>query len=257
MLVADQYDLALQWLSDHWPNYPTKPKIGVVGWDTSFEVPIAAAIKAYVGSHPDKFDLVGSYLEPSGTMTWSGEVKKLKGCDYVCPCHAGGAGTSTFISQFRAAGGTATFFGGEGMPCWTNLILPTVGWKAMDGSFDAMTWPWLTYQNCTMVAVAKEAIQNHPGQTEFSLGYGYVSALTGEVFWYELLKATVEEVGAKNVDSQAVYNTAIKFHYTIQGMPEMSYSETNRVNIHSGMIYEWSAQAGDLVPISGWLPVPE
>jgi hypothetical protein len=258
MVVADQYNLALQWLSDHWTNYPTKPKIGIVSWDTSYEVPAVAAMKDYMQSHPDKFDLVGSYAQPSGTVSWSGVVRALKGCDYVCPIFAGGTGYSTFISQFRDAGGTATFFAGEGLPCWTGLIIPTSGWNSMDGSFDAVTWPWYSYQDCPLATAAKAAVQNHSGQTELSLNYAYVSQVIAQAFWYELLKATVEEVGAENVDSQAVYNTAINFHYTIQGMPEMGYSETSRVNIHSGMIWEWSAEASDLVLISsGWVPAPE
>jgi ABC-type branched-subunit amino acid transport system substrate-binding protein len=252
----DTFTLALQWLSDHWSNYPTKPTIGIVGWDTPYELTIVAAMKDYVQSHPDEFDLVGSYLSPSGAMSWSGYVEKLKNCDYVCPCAAAGTGIVSFISQFRSAGGTATFFGGEPMPVWTNLIIPTVGWSAMDGSFSALPWPWWSDQ-IESVAVAKDALlENHSGETELSLGFAYVSQVTAQFFWYELLKAAIEEVGAGNVDGQAVYNTAINFHYTIQGMPEMSYSQTNRVNSHYAKVYEWSAQAKDLVAISDWLPAP-
>jgi ABC-type branched-subunit amino acid transport system substrate-binding protein len=256
MVVAEQYDLALQWLSDNWPSYPTKPKIGIVGWDTSYELPAIDAMKAYIQSHSDKFDLVGSYTQPSGTVSWSGVVRALKGCDYVCPIFAGGTGYSTFISQFRDAGGTATFFAGEGLPCWTGLIIPTSGWQAMDGSFNALTWGWYTGPSHNLIAAAKEAVARR-GKTELSLGYGYFSQFIAQVFWYELLKATIESVGAENVDSQAVYNTAINFHYTIEGMPEMGYTETSRVNVHSGMIYEWNAEAGDLIPISDWLVAPE
>ncbi|MCX6000353.1 MAG: ABC transporter substrate-binding protein [Chloroflexi bacterium] len=257
MSVANQYDLALQWLSDKWPNYPTKPKIGAVGWDTSYEKDIIAAIKPYCLARPDKYEWVGSYLAPIGTMSWGGEVSALKGCDYICPCHAGGTGYSTFISQFRDAGGKATFFCGEGMPCWTNLILPTVGWAGMDKSFDALSWPWVTYQNApSLVAACNAAIQARQGQTRFSLGYGYVSQFFAQVLEYQLLKATVERVGAANVDGQAVYDTAIAFSYTIEGIPTMTWTATNRVNTHSGMIYEWNAQAGDLVPISDWLVAP-
>jgi ABC-type branched-subunit amino acid transport system substrate-binding protein len=253
---SDTYTLALQWLSDHWPNYPTKPKIGIVGWNTPYEETIIPAMKAYIQSHPDKFDLVGAYEDPSGTMSWSGDVQKLKGCDYVCPCQAAGTGMVTFISQFRSAGGTATFFCGEAMPCWTSLIIPTVGWNAVDGSFNALQWPWWSDQ-IPAIAAAKEALlQNHSGETELSLGYAYVSQFTAQIFWYEILKATVEAVGAGNVDGQAVYNTAINFHHTIQGMPEMSYNETNRINSHYAKIYEWSAQASDLVALSDWLPAP-
>jgi ABC-type branched-subunit amino acid transport system substrate-binding protein len=256
MTVADQYDMALQWLSDHWTNYPTKPKIGIVSWDTSYELPVVAAMKAYVQSHPDKFDLVSSYVQPAGTVTWSGVVRALKGCDYVCPVFAGGTGYSSFISQFRAAGGTATFFAGEGLPCWTSLIIPTSGWEAMDGSFNALSWTWFSYDS-PMAAVAKAGVQKHSGETEVSMGYGYVSQVVAQAFQYQVLKAAAENVGAANVDKQAVYDTTVNFHYTIQGMPEMSYSEGNRVNTRYGMIWEWSADASDLVPISDWLLAPD
>jgi len=256
--AADEFRLSLKWLSDRWPNYPTKPKVGIVGWDTSYEQDIAPAMRNYCLAHPDKFEWVGAYLTPAGTMTWGGEIGALKGCDYIAPIHAGGTGQATFIAEFGAAGYKAKFFGGMSMPVWTDMILGKVGWEGMNGSFSCLTWPWWSYQN-TSCAVARDALlRNHSGETQISLGFGYVSQVTAQFFWYNLLKAAIEKAGAENLDGQAIYDTAVNFRYTVDGMTEMGYTESQPVHVNTryGMIWEWSAAARDIVPISDWLVVP-
>lgn len=254
---ADIYRLSLQWLSDHWPNYPTKPKIGFVGWNTPYEMTILPAMEDYVQSHPDKFELLGSYLAPAGTTTWSGQIEKLKDCDYVAPFQAAGTGVVSFISQFRARGYQATFFGGAAMPCWLSLILPSVGWEAVDGSFTALPWPWWSDDEIPSVAAAKDALsKNRPGETELSLGFAYISQYVAQFIWRSIVKAAIEEVGPENVDGQAVYNAVTKWSLHLEGLPEMSFTETNRVNSHYAKVYEWSTEASDLVPVSDWLLGP-
>ncbi|MCX5998048.1 MAG: ABC transporter substrate-binding protein [Chloroflexi bacterium] len=254
---SDIYTASLKYVSDTWTKYPTKPKVGLVGWNTPYEIEIEAAMKAYALAHPDKFDWVGSYLVPAGTMTWGGEIGRLKDCDYICPCQAAGTGVATFIEQFRSQGYAAKFFGGAAMPCWTSLIIPKVGWTGMEGSVTFLPWPWWSDQ-VEGAAVARDALaRNHSGQTQDSLGYAYVSQVTAQFFWYKLLKAAVEEVGAENLTGQAVYDAATKFSCTLDGMMPMGYTQTDRVNTHYTKGYKWSAQASDLVPVTDWILAPE
>jgi len=254
--AAQQFTASLKWLEEQWPNYPTKPKVGVVGWNSDYEKNIVGPMEEYCLARPDKFEWVGAFLSPMGTMTWGSEIIALKGCDYIAPCHAGGGGQATFIDQFRNAGYTATFFGGEAMPCWTGLIIPKVGWEAMDGSFSAVTHPWFS-DDSIQGEVATEGVAKHPGETAISLGYGYVSQVGAQFFWYNMIKAAIEEVGPENVTGQSCYNSFENFHITLPDSPEKGFTPTSRVDMQYARVYEWSAAAQDLVQISDWFLAPE
>ena len=70
----------------------------------------------------------------------------------------------------------------------------------------------------------------------------------------DIVRLTVEEVGAENFDGQAFYNAAVKYETTLEGCPEWSFSETKRVLQVYNQGYEWSAEAQDLVKKTDWMP---
>ena len=256
---AVQHRTITKWIGDQWANYPTKPKIGVVGWNTSYELTASPSIEDYCRAHPGKFEWVGSYLAPMGTVTWAGEVEKLKDCDYICACHGGGLGQATFMSEFRDKGYTAKFFAAEETAVWRSLLVDKVGYEALDGSLSFHGAGWWN-DPYPVIDIAKELLyENHPADADDIVysGYGYLSGVPQMFFLYYLLKETVERVGADNVDSHAVYDTAIDFRYTFEGFPEMGYTEGSRVSVKFGAVYEWSAEADDLVRISDWITVTE
>lgn len=88
-------------------------------------------------------------------------------------------------------------------------------------------------------------------------GLSYIGSIHGLYFYFDLLREAIEEVGAENLDGQAVYNTAIKFKTTYEGFREWGYTETKRVVMTHAAGYEWSAEAGDLVRVSDWMPIGE
>jgi len=255
--VGPQYTSALQWVQENWPNYPTRPKVGLVGWNSSYEMGVAPAVEEYVLSlHPDKFEWLGAYLAPMGTTTWGMEVQALKDCDYVIPCHAGGSGWVTFLEQYRNAGYNAPCCAGEGMAVWTSSLLAKLGWEKLDGSINALTWSWWTDDNI-YVDVGKEALaRKHGGETELSLGYGYISQVNAQFFWYKMIKAAIVEVGAENVTSESLYNPFEKFSITMPDMPEMGYTTTSRVNQRYARIYEWKASVENIERIQDWTLAP-
>ncbi len=71
------------------------------------------ALKKYCQENPGQYTLVGTSMVPAGTMTWSAEVAQFKNCDYLWFGSGGAVAPSTFISQYRAAGGTATIVSGD------------------------------------------------------------------------------------------------------------------------------------------------
>ena len=92
----------LKYVSDQWPNYPTRPKIAYVGWSITPCQIQANTLKDYCQANPDEFELVGTYLPPVGTSIWAGEIEATKGCDYVFPMFA------NYVRDFRARGYRAT-----------------------------------------------------------------------------------------------------------------------------------------------------
>ena len=127
----------------------------------------------------------------------------------------------------------------------------------MDGSLSCLGWAWFSAPY-PVAGVAKELLQqSHAGKSELDVGYAYSSEIGNQFFFYHLMKAAIGEVGAENLGGQAIYDTAIKFHYTLEGFPEMGYTQTERVNHRHGTVYEWKAEANDLVKVSDWLPVPD
>jgi len=74
-----------------------------------------------VQDHPGKFEYVAGLVAPMGTLTWSGEVERLKQCDYVVPPSTG-LGTASFIQQFRNRGFTAKFIGAVAQLSFRGLV---------------------------------------------------------------------------------------------------------------------------------------
>lgn len=253
--VPSQWKIPLKWIADNWPDYPTKPKIGMVGWNTDYELDVIGAVEDYCLAHPDEFEYVGDYLAPAGTVSWFGEVEKLKDCDWIGPCHGAGTGQATFIKEFRDKGYPAKFFSGEAMPCWVNLIVDKSGWPALSGTVSCQGWPWWS-DTYAIVDLCKQILkQNHAGEADDIMysGIGYIAAFLQMNLIYRIVKATAETVGAENVTGQAIRDMADTFSYTFEGFPELTFSGGDRVCVHHGAIYDWNPDAEELLRITDWI----
>ncbi|GAI79279.1 unnamed protein product, partial [marine sediment metagenome] len=134
---------ALKWVSEEEWDWQTKgpTKVGCVGWSESAHIEVESGMKEYCLAHPDQFEWVGGFRTPVGSMTWSGEIAKLRDCDYVYPPSTG-TGTVSFVNQFRAAGGGATFIGSSPLFAFTGLLIDACGWEKMDGTLTAGVLAW-------------------------------------------------------------------------------------------------------------------
>jgi len=246
----------MKWLGEQWPNYPTIPKIGYVGWSMVSEFLIVEAMEEYCQANPGEFEWVGGYNTPTGTMTWSGEIEALKECDYL---YIGGAtyANALFVKEFRLRGYEATFICAEMMSIGKGTFLDACGWDAVDGTIEMMGSRWWN-EAYPIPELANDLVRKyHPGKAEdiIHMGLMYIGTFHGAHVFYDILRQAIEEVGAENFDGQAFYDTAIKFNKSYEGLFEYKFTETARVSMKDQAIYEWSADEGDLVRLTDWLPL--
>ena len=70
----------------------------------------------------------------------------------------------------------------------------------------------------------------------------------------DILRETVEEVGADQFDTQAFYDTAVNFSVTYEDVPELNFAkhqDPRWANDYT-QIWEWSAQVEDMVMLVDW-----
>ena len=256
-----QAAVILDWVSEtDWDYNQGVPKIGFFGWSESMGIATEKAVKEYCEAHPDKFKYAGGYFSPMGSSIFSGEIEKLKDCDYVFPL---GFPAGQFIKEFRAKGYGAKFIGDTTQSAYRGFYVDLCGWNTIDGYATLNLARWWN-ESYPLANLATELVNEyHGGQSKDIIwaGAGYVGGMSNLYAFYEILRQTVQEVGAENFSGQAVYDTAVKFKLNAEstplwnGMSEWSFSDTSRSCVHDVAVYKWSAQDQDLVRVSDWLPL--
>ena len=245
----------LKWVGDEWTQYPTKPKIGAVGWQEPWTTDLIMGLKDYCEAHPDKFEWIGGLFAPMGVLTWGAEVEKLRNCDYVA-IPTTGLGAASFVRQFRERGYSATFMNADGISSFYDLLVDSCGWEDLDGTLNAQAWEWWGTPKPMIQLLERLLNENRPGDVEdvMARGCGYIGG--SEVYlFFQVLRAAIEEAGAENFDGQAFFDTAIGFRTTWEGYPEMGFGQDRRWAVEYVRIWEWSASHHDLIAVSDWLPV--
>ncbi|MBL7119746.1 MAG: ABC transporter substrate-binding protein [Dehalococcoidia bacterium] len=253
----------LKWLSEEDPHFPTdRPaKIGLVGWSETATMEDHKAIGEYCQDHSDEFVYAGHYIVPMGTMTWSGEVEKLKGCDYI---EAKGFPTGGFINEFIDKGyrtNSEGFFDVGTASSYRGFLVDQCGWERLDGLLTPnMSLMW--NEPTPLVELAKELVYKyHPGKAEETIyaGLAYVGGILELVATFHILEQAIAEVGAENFDGQAFYDAAIEYKTggpLWEGYPEgWGFTETKRYLADHIAIYEFNAEAEDLVWDGDWVPL--
>jgi len=254
---TDQLRTVLKWISEnHW-NYAAEervPKVGFAGWYQSASIDAVRALTEYCQVHSDKFEWVGGYYAPVGTMTFPGEVEKLKDCDYICPLgYIGGF----FIRDFHARGYEAAFFGESSASSFKGFYVDLAGWEGVDGMLSTNTQGWVS-DPYPMLGLSKELLyENRPDEADDLVyaGTGYVCGFVTFSVFFEMIRNAVEEVGAENFDGQAFYDASLDFEVQFEGFPKWYFTESERGCIYHAAIYEWRAEVEDLVMVSNWLPL--
>jgi ABC-type branched-subunit amino acid transport system substrate-binding protein len=246
-----------QWIGDHWDYTKGVPKIGCIALDASGSAETEQKLKEYCQNNPDKFDYVDGFLVSFASTTFSGQVDKLKNCDWIAFPGTDGISMLSFIEQFRAKGYTAKFFSQETLPSFWGLMVDTLGYETIDGWLCGIPAGWWS-DTSPVVGTLKSILQKyHPSDADKIIheGEGYIGGGVQMYFMLQILRQAIEQVGAENFDGQAFYNTAVNFKITMEGYPEWGYSETKRVCLDQMKIYGISAEAKDLVAVSGLVPI--
>jgi hypothetical protein len=253
---GDEITAELKWMSEEYWDY-TKgiPKIGYVGWDYEQEREIADSMRDYCQAHPDKFVWGGSYLIPLGGTNWGGPVEKTKDCDYVYGPTAS-VGVGTLLETFQNKGYPTKLIGTGCQAGMVGFMVKLFGWEFLDGWLTTSICLWWN-QPSPVVDFVKGILDRYrPGEAEDIMreGTGYLGVSNDIRTTLQILAAAAEQVGAENFDGQAFYNAALNYKTNWEGYPQWSFSETERILVKDAQVYEWSAEAQDLVRMSDWLP---
>ena len=247
----------LKWISDNdWDYGQGISKIGMAAWNDPLGVLVDKATKEYVQNHPGKFDYVGAYHAPAGTVIFAAEAKKLEDCDYVT---SGGYPSIYLLRDLRAIGSKAKMIDGvSSMLSYKKLFVDVVGWEGVDGTLTTNeSWYW--NDSSPFVDLAKELLQRYrPSQAvEIMDAGGYVGPATQVIAIFEVLQQAIQKVGAENFDGQAYFDAAIDYKTTSpiwKGCPQWGFGQTKRYLIDHHALYEFSASEQDVVRITDWLP---
>jgi len=243
----------LKWISEnHWDYTQGIPKIGFYDWETTDGIDRKAAIEEYCQTHPDKFDLVGSFLTPPGAMDPVGEVEKLKNCDYI---YTQSIQATYFIKSYHDRGYHGQFLGSSTSFGFYEFYQSLLGWKRLDGLITTMVVPWWDEENAAVTFIKEFIDRYHPGKSPEDMGASYCGALFMARSIFEILQQAVTDVGAANLDGQALRDEAVKYSLHYEGLPEYGFTDTVRYLVHETAFYEWSAESEGLVRLSDWIPL--
>jgi ABC-type branched-subunit amino acid transport system substrate-binding protein len=253
----EEMGILLQWLSENdWDYSEGTPKIGAVGWAEPATLSYHDGIRQYVQGHSDKFTLGALRTAPMGVSTWTAEVAATKDCDYVL-VPSTGTSITTFQEQYRAAGGKAKFIWNGAQTAYIGLIVNALGWDAIDGIPMTISYLWWTDTGSQLAALANELLDTYRPEKADSLrraGTGYLAGVCLTYPMFDIIAATVERVGAKNVTGQAIYDTAITYDRETPDGQGVSFTAGKRAGFDYMVIYRVDAAKRDMVRASDWLP---
>ena len=257
-IMYPMIQVLVEYIGDQWTQV-TKVRIGAVGWEYPADLEIIRGVKDYCEANPDKYEFVGSYTAPVGTVLWGGAAAKLVDCDYIeLPTAAVSA--STFITSVRGLGYSGNFFCTDALGGSIGLLVDKFGWQGLDGFLTVWHTLWWNAP-VTSVTAAIEALGRYRPDQKTELmtsGSGYSCVFASCTFWFDqILRQAVEEVGAEKFASQDFYNAALNASITIDGYRPAGYTETKRYALNDVALYRWSAADEDLIRIGDWYPVPQ
>jgi len=244
----------LKWIAENDPDFPKdRPAtIGGASWTEGHSGAFFAGCQEYADAHPDQYEWVDGFLT-NYTFVWPTEVQALKALDYVTPPTM----ITNFAKEYGEAGGTAKFFGDQHHLAFLGMVDQADLWDEIDGMIVLTNTRWWNEEG-PIISLAKDLLYRYHSEDEaesiIQSGTGY-TALSSIFVMLEIIKDTVEAVGPENFDSQALYETAQSFSFTMDDVEFYSFSETRRAPQNYFGMYEISAAEKDVFRVvPEWLP---
>jgi hypothetical protein len=249
----DAYTL-LKWIAENDWDYKTRgpAKIGGAAWADSYSQPFLDAVKAYAKAHPDQFEFVGGYITDF-SFIWSSQIESLKDCDYLYPPIP----MNRFIKDYRNAGYTAKFIGSDVHDAFMGMIDEGDLWDELEGMLFIRATRWWNESGEIIDLVKDVLYKNHPDDASDIIrnGCGYLSAYQAYQI-LNIIKDAAESVGPDNIDSDALYDAAVSFTATSDGIDLYGFSETKRCSTNYYEVCKADAEKKDLFRIEPeWLPL--
>ena len=245
----------LKWIAENDPDFPKdRPaKIGGAFWAEAYSQTFLDGMEKYCERHPEQYEWEGGYLN-NFSFIWGAEVEALKDCDYVMPPGP----MQHFVREYRDTGYTAKLIGTDFQIAMYGMVDDLDLWDESDGMLLIRTGPWWN-EDVELIKLSKQLLHEyHPGEVDAIIreGPGY-QAVRGIYIMMEIIKDTVETVGAENFNSQAPYDAAQSFSLTLYGIEGChSFTDTKRTSLNYMSMYEIRGSEEDLFRVDPeWIPV--
>ncbi len=251
-LYDEQVFTLLDWIAENDTDFPEdRPaRIGGAMFKEAAGEAILSAAEKYADANPE-YEWVDGFLTQF-KVTWGIEAEILKDCDYVFPS----VPPQSFVKDYRQDGGKAKFVGTDAHVAFMGGIDDANLWDEMDGGYFVRPFRWWTDDTEYFQFTRQILNANHAEKAEeiISGGVGYITVQPA-VMMLEAIKGTVEEVGADNFTSEALYNYLLSFSLEFDGC-QHSFSETKRTSNDYLNIHQLDAQKKDLfLAHEGWLQI--
>jgi len=236
-----------QWIMDEWDYEGTdrSPEVGFVGIIGS--VPTEAhqeGFEDFIDAHPDKFNYVGAKLVPASTSTFAHEISVIEDCDWVFVYFYQTTLTG-FVREARARGYVGNIMStSASMPGYWNLVRANVPAEELYGCYHVHYMPWVEDNS---FATEWQSYINENRSADFVAVEGQSPSYATGIYWgkwvVDVVKRAVEEVGAENVDGQAIRDAAesTNMEQISKGWAnDWVQSPTNHILITEDKMYNWN-----------------
>ncbi len=232
----------LDWIAKNDPDFPQgRPaKIGGAAWKEDYSNIWFEAAEEYCNANPDKYEWVEGYLTEV-KFSWDAEIHGLKDCDYIyIPTPP-----QVFIKQYRQAGYKAKFLGSEVHVAFNGMVDRNDAWQDIDGMLLILSGAWYNEENDWLVELINTLLEEKNYSEEkisdiLTNGTAYRTAFRIYMIC-DIIRQTVERVGAENFSTEALVETAKSWSFTYENIEEFSnFTETKRFSQNYYAIYEFS-----------------
>jgi hypothetical protein len=210
----------LEWISENWDNYPTKPKVGFIGLaGVPFYESQKETVQDWISAHPDKFEWLGAEMVPSTTTSWVSEVIKMKSADFIFASMSGPPLVS-LTSEARARGYEGTFMGpSETYFSFYMLLRAGVSPADLDNCIAGTYTPWWGEDNAFMDEVEEYAQKYHSQASMVGIrqGTGQFNGWALGIIFIDAVKRAIDKVGVENLDGLAIHEALQATDMTVEG----------------------------------------
>ncbi len=245
----------LDWIAKNDENFPRdRPaKVGGAAWNDGYNNLLFKAAKEYCKAHPQIYEWDTEFLTDV-KFSWKTEAEQLANCDYVfIP-----AIPHLFIKDFCNTGAEAVFLGSDVPLAFLREIGDMDLWNDIDGSLFIRSSRWYN-ETGPMINIVNQLLNDNYSDGKAAeireQGTPYLGVRQNYLM-LDIVKKAVEEVGAQNFDSQALYDAAVSWEYEYEDIPGFhSFTQSERITSHYYAVYEAKGEEQDIFRLhEEWLP---